>query len=176
MRSYPVLDPVSQAYPEVQGRSPTCYSPVRHSCTPASRSLTVRLACVKHAASVRPEPGSNPPSKTLQIRRITNNERPKNLTKNKTNKPPHTKQCMAWLNIQKLHAPHPKNRRGQTKNAKQKHDLSHERKTTEKHQDQHCPMINHPQAPKDPKQTKAPVPTGTQTTTTTKPRNFPKKY
>lgn len=29
--SYPVLDPVSQAYPEVQGRSPTCYSPVRHS-------------------------------------------------------------------------------------------------------------------------------------------------
>jgi hypothetical protein len=29
--SYPVLDPVSQAYPKVQGRSPTCYSPVRHS-------------------------------------------------------------------------------------------------------------------------------------------------
>src|SRR5699024_1301749 len=26
--------PVSQAYPEVQGRLPTCYSPVRHSCTP----------------------------------------------------------------------------------------------------------------------------------------------
>ena len=59
--SYPVLDPVSQAYPEVQGRSPTCYSPVRHSSTPASRSLSVRLACVKHAASVRPEPGSNSP-------------------------------------------------------------------------------------------------------------------
>jgi hypothetical protein len=31
MWSYPVLDPVSQAYPKVQGRSPTCYSPVRHS-------------------------------------------------------------------------------------------------------------------------------------------------
>ena len=30
LRSYPVLDPVSQAYPKVQGRSPTCYSPVRH--------------------------------------------------------------------------------------------------------------------------------------------------
>ena len=29
-RSYPVLDPVSQAYPKVQGRLPTCYSPVRH--------------------------------------------------------------------------------------------------------------------------------------------------
>ena len=28
--SYPVLDPVSQAYPEVKGRLLTCYSPVRH--------------------------------------------------------------------------------------------------------------------------------------------------
>ena len=34
MQSYAVLDPVSQAYPKVQGRSPTCYSPVRHSSTP----------------------------------------------------------------------------------------------------------------------------------------------
>src|SRR5690242_10039070 len=62
MRSYPVLDPVSQAYPRVGGRSPTCYSPVRRSCTP--KGLTARLACVKHAASVRPEPGSNSPTKT----------------------------------------------------------------------------------------------------------------
>ena len=37
----------------------TCYSPVRRSCTP--KGLTARLACVKHAASVRPEPGSNSP-------------------------------------------------------------------------------------------------------------------
>jgi hypothetical protein len=29
------------------------------------RGLTARLACVKHAASVRPEPGSNSPLKTL---------------------------------------------------------------------------------------------------------------
>jgi hypothetical protein len=58
-RSYPVLDPVSRAYPRVQGRLPTCYSPVRRSCTP--KGLTARLACVKHAASVRPEPGSNSP-------------------------------------------------------------------------------------------------------------------
>src|SRR5699024_3676207 len=35
MRSYMVLDTVSQAYPTVQGRSPTCYSPVRHSSTPS---------------------------------------------------------------------------------------------------------------------------------------------
>jgi hypothetical protein len=58
---YSVLDPVSQAYPKVQGRSPTCYSPVRHSSTP--KGLSVRLACVKHAASVRPEPESNSPNK-----------------------------------------------------------------------------------------------------------------
>ena len=64
MRSYPVLDPVSQAYPRVGGRSPTCYSPVRRSCTP--KGLTARLACVKHAASVRPEPGSNSPTKTVR--------------------------------------------------------------------------------------------------------------
>lgn len=36
-------------------RSPLVYS---------RRSLTARLACVKHAASVRPEPGSNSPLKT----------------------------------------------------------------------------------------------------------------
>ena len=61
--SYPVLDPVSQAYPRVKGRLLTYYSPVRHSSTPASWCFSVRLACVKHAASVRPEPGSNSPSK-----------------------------------------------------------------------------------------------------------------
>ena len=80
--SYPVLDPVSQAYPEVQGRSPTCYSPVRHSSTPASRSLSVRLACVKHAASVHPEPGSNSPQKTFQQKQAVKSPNP---TKNKPN-------------------------------------------------------------------------------------------
>src|SRR3569833_1987244 len=61
-KSYPVLAPVSEGYPKVQGRLLTCYSPVRHSSTP--KGLSVRLACVKHAASVRPEPGSNSPTKT----------------------------------------------------------------------------------------------------------------
>src|ERR1700750_1729987 len=37
-------------------RSPLVYS---------RRSLTARLACVKHAASVRPEPGSNSPLKSI---------------------------------------------------------------------------------------------------------------
>ena len=36
----------------------TRYSPVRH-FNHFRRSFLVRLACVKHAASVRPEPGSN---------------------------------------------------------------------------------------------------------------------
>src|SRR5699024_1417700 len=64
--SYMVLDPVSQAYPTVQGRSPTCYSPVRHSSTCTSTGLSVRLACVKHTASVHTEPGSNSPQKRLR--------------------------------------------------------------------------------------------------------------
>src|SRR4051794_25703191 len=40
-------------------RSPLVYS---------RRSLTARLACVKHAASVRPEPGSNSPLKIVDAR------------------------------------------------------------------------------------------------------------
>ena len=84
--SYPVLDPVSQAYPEVQGRSPTCYSPVRHSSTPASRSLSVRLACVKHAASVHPEPGSNSPQNvsTKPVKQAVKSPKPNQKT-NQTN-------------------------------------------------------------------------------------------
>ena len=62
---YPVLAAVSNCYPRVKGRLLTRYSPVRHSCTP--KGLTVRLACVKHAASVRPEPGSNSPMKTQNV-------------------------------------------------------------------------------------------------------------
>ena len=97
--SYLVLDPVSQAYPKVQGRSPTCYSPVRHSSTPASRSLSVRLACVKHAASVHPEPGSNSPQKTPTqkrasiSKRLLSREKPKTQPKQTT---PILKQALAW--------------------------------------------------------------------------------
>ncbi len=42
------------------GRFPTCSSPVRHGCP---RRDPVRLACIRHAASVNPEPGSNSPPK-----------------------------------------------------------------------------------------------------------------
>src|SRR5579883_2241903 len=57
-RTYAVLALVSQGYSPAMGRSSTCSSPVRHSVV----SHLVRLACVMHAASVCPEPGSNSPS------------------------------------------------------------------------------------------------------------------
>src|SRR5690242_108186 len=40
------------------------------------KGLTVRLACVKHAASVRPEPGSNSPTKTLTKQKNTTGTKP----------------------------------------------------------------------------------------------------
>ena len=58
--TYAVLASVSRSYPPPKGRLPTRYSPVRHS-TCSRRNVLVRLACVKHAASVRSEPGSNSP-------------------------------------------------------------------------------------------------------------------
>src|SRR5205807_4381093 len=39
------------------------------------KGLTARLACVKHAASVRPEPGSNSP--TMQMMKTINYYRPR---------------------------------------------------------------------------------------------------
>ena len=58
LRDYAVLAPVSQGYSPLEGRLPTCYSPVRH-CTQGLLPFLVRLACVKRAASVDSEPGSN---------------------------------------------------------------------------------------------------------------------
>ena len=54
------------------------------------KGLTVRLACVKHTASVRPEPGSNSPSKKQKIRHTHKHRRTqKHSTENPiTNKPP----------------------------------------------------------------------------------------
>ena len=62
--AYAVLAAISNCYPPVWGRLPTRYSPVRHSVTKnfirrICLKCFVRLACVKHAASVHPEPGSN---------------------------------------------------------------------------------------------------------------------
>src|SRR6476660_3517244 len=63
--SYPVLAKVSLGYSRPEGRLPTCYSPVRRS-TGVRRPFRARLACVRHAASVRSEPGSNSPLKMLE--------------------------------------------------------------------------------------------------------------
>ena len=53
-----VLASLSERYPPLEGRSPTRYSPVCHS-THGLLHFRVRLACVRHAASVDSEPGSN---------------------------------------------------------------------------------------------------------------------
>ena len=55
--TYAVLAIVSNSYPPVKARLLMYYSPVRHS----SPKWSVRLACIRHAASVHPEPGSNSP-------------------------------------------------------------------------------------------------------------------
>ena len=59
--AYAVLPAVSSCYSPVRGRLSTRYSPVRHygDIHPKISITTVRLACVRHAASVHPEPGSN---------------------------------------------------------------------------------------------------------------------
>ena len=52
-----------------QGQVVTCYSPGRH-CTQGLLPFLVRLACVRHAASVDSEPGSNSRLKPDVCRRV----------------------------------------------------------------------------------------------------------
>ena len=67
-------------------------SPLEH----PRKGLSVRLACVKHAASVRPEPGSNSPNKNHSEKQPdkTNNHTPtrghQSMAKNNKTKPPNT--------------------------------------------------------------------------------------
>ena len=63
-QEYPVLVPLSVYYSRLEDRLSTRYSPVRH-FTQDRSPFRVRLACVKHAASVRSEPGSNSPVNIL---------------------------------------------------------------------------------------------------------------
>ena len=56
---YGVLDAVSSAYPPVTGKLLTCSAPFRRSPPDIAIRAAPRLACVKPAASVHPEPGSN---------------------------------------------------------------------------------------------------------------------
>ena len=57
-REYSVLAPVSRSYPEPKGKFPRVTHPSATRVT-LRRGALVRLACVKPAASVRSEPGSN---------------------------------------------------------------------------------------------------------------------
>src|ERR1041385_9054332 len=81
--TYAVLAILSDSYPPLKGRLPTCYSPVRHFTHGRSHFL-VRLACVRPAANVRSEPGSNSPVNLESLsfgsnQNITNCENPRTL-------------------------------------------------------------------------------------------------
>ena len=124
--SYPVLATVSDCYPRDEGRLLTCYSPVRHSYTPKKRGLTVRLACVKHTASVRPEPGSNSPSKKSNTptptQKTQTQAHPKNSTQNPiTDKPPQHTQTNA-------HTAEENQSKEKTRNKPKKQSLVHPQK------------------------------------------------
>ena len=56
---YGVLAHLSMGYPPPEVRFLTCYSAVCHYRCGPKPTETVRLACIRRAASVRPEPGSN---------------------------------------------------------------------------------------------------------------------
>ncbi len=58
---YAVLIRVSPGYPAVMGRLHTRYAPVRRSPPSIATRAAPRLACIRPAASVHPEPGSNSP-------------------------------------------------------------------------------------------------------------------
>jgi hypothetical protein len=58
---YAVLIFLSEGYSPVKGRLHTRYAPVRHSHSDIATRNPVRLACIRPAASVNPEPGSNSP-------------------------------------------------------------------------------------------------------------------
>ena len=57
---------LSEGYSKPEGRLSTCYAPVRR-CTQDRSPFLARLACVKHAASVRSEPGSNSPIELVEL-------------------------------------------------------------------------------------------------------------
>ena len=78
-------------------RSPLIHPDEKHP------SFSVRLACVKHAASVRPEPGSNSPSKTLNRNHNHNDhgipadtQHPKETGKTPQSIRPSTKKTNSW--------------------------------------------------------------------------------
>src|SRR5205085_11735999 len=63
--TYAVLAVLSDRCPPLKGRLPTCSSPVRR-FTQGRSPFLARLACVRPAANVRSEPGSNSPCKRVE--------------------------------------------------------------------------------------------------------------
>src|SRR3954454_4878691 len=102
------------------------YSRVTHPFAtdpPSKLGFTVRLACVKHAASVRPEPESNSPSMSTgppppkrqgnRHNKETPRKRPSNsASKNRTTNPRRRAGILASTPRPTTHEPHPK--RGRT--------------------------------------------------------------
>ena len=71
--THAVLAILSDCCPPPKGRLSTCYAPVRR-CTQDRSPFLARLACVKPAANVRSEPGSNSPknlSRLIQLRSLS---------------------------------------------------------------------------------------------------------
>ena len=68
--AYGVLAPVSRRCPPLSDKS-LCFThpsaAEMYQSTEVSQSISAQLACVKHAASVRPEPGSNSPLNPLSL-------------------------------------------------------------------------------------------------------------
>ena len=58
------------------GKIPKHYSPVRRSSACIATPVTARLACVKHAASVQSEPGSNSSLKSLELSTLSKSKCP----------------------------------------------------------------------------------------------------
>ena len=97
--AYAVLTVVSNCYSPVQGRLPTCYSPIRRydiKDHPKNlRYISARLACVRHAASVHPETGSKSLKDFIHGHRLK-------LTKKVSSNPVSIHYCFWFVSFKKL--------------------------------------------------------------------------
>ena len=75
-------------------------SPLEHPHQKNDAGLSVRLACVKHAASVRPEPGSNSPKK--QTKKLTGKKQRNQQNNNKQQTPTTTIDAHVRVHVQTI--------------------------------------------------------------------------
>jgi hypothetical protein len=93
---HPVLAAVSRGCPRAQGRSPRVTHPSATGCRP-EEPHPVRLACVRRAASVRSEPGSNSqlgppplrraPGPTASLHKASPPDRPPAISRSRPRRP-----------------------------------------------------------------------------------------